>query len=95
MCHYACVSGRAWFVVMNADVKRRMARVPETDTDSVISVFVDVVQVPEPSVRGEEGLLLGQVRVMRSIVPGACQGPAGSARVRLAKISSACHRSKC
>lgn len=90
MCHR-----KSWFVVMTADVKRRMAKVPETDTDSVVPVLVDVVQVPEPSVRGEEGLLLGQVRVMRRIVPGACQGPAGSARVGLAKISSACHHSKC
>lgn len=56
---YACVSGKAWFVVMTADVKRRMARVPETDTDSVVPAFVDVVQVPEPSVRGEDGVLLG------------------------------------
>lgn len=59
MCHYAYVSGRMSFVVMTADVKRRMVRVPEADTASVILVLVDAVQVPEPSVRGQDALLLG------------------------------------
>lgn len=53
MCRYAYVRGRARFVDMTADVKRRMVRVPEADTASVILVLVDVVQVPEPSVRGK------------------------------------------